>query len=546
MSNFHLVDSQQAVFNDEGETLKIRPQSFQVFSILLELENEVVSKDHLLKQVWGNLSVTDDSVAQCIADIRRLLGPQHRELLLTIPKKGYRLSSGNSDSSTPVIVRATVPPTQAQNWTNTRPIATAIAGFVFLVLCIGYAYRPIGVQVEPSDERHSIAVLPFKNLSGIPSDDYLSDGTTEDLITDLSSLASLRVVSRNSSFAYQDLNEGNFSAFTEELDVHYILTGSVRRNGEKVRINVELTNYDNNTLLWTHRYDGDLSNLFNLQDRISESVVAALSIKLTLAEEERLATKVTDSLEAYSLYQRGRAYTFSNQRELGQEYLKKATRIDPAFANAYAALAVSHAISVSFGQSANKEDELDKAFRMATKAVSINKHSAEAYVALSQTFLLRGKHNEAIRSAKQAIDSNPSYAPALIIHGWAHALSGNYVKALDSLSKAVVLQPESNGMVLTVQGATYYFAGRFYEAAALLEESVALNPNVLTSRVFLTATYQQLDRIEDAEWEAQETLTLNPDFRIGIWQWAQVFKNKGRSEYRRLLRDLRKAGLKMN
>lgn len=550
MSHFYLIDSQQAVFNGGGKSLKIRPQSYEVFSILLDAQDTIVSKEHLLENVWESVTVTDGSVTQCIADIRRILGGQHRNLLQTIPKKGYRLSAGISDSGSPILIKVPSPPSQPQpietsKRTGIKLRTIAITVFILSPAALLFLYGQVAVNKELPDGLQSIAVLPFKNLSGLPTDDYLSEGTTEDLITDLSTLSGLRVTARNSVFVYKDKNIDP-SIIAKKLNVRYILSGSIRRSGEKLRINVELTDNDVSKQLWADRFSGELSNLFDLQDRISQSVMDALELKLTVREKERLKIKATENLEAYSLYQQGRSHTFSNQRELGQEYLRKAINLDPAFSNAYAALAVSHAIAVSFGQSADMDEELDKAFRLATKAVSIDRHSAEAHVALAQTFLLRGMHEESIRSAKQAVESNPSYAPALIMHGWAHALSGEYDTALDSLSRAVVLQPASNGMVLTVQGSTYYFAGRYHEAETILEESISLNPNVLTSRIFLAATYQHLKKYDNAEWEALETMALNPQFTITQWRWAQIFKNKSTPEYQRLLQDLQAAGLPLN
>ncbi len=396
-----------------------------------------------------------------------------------------------------------------------------------------------------TEQQQSIAVLPFNNLSSSSDDDYLSDGMTEDLITDLSSLSGLLVIARNSVFIYKGKTVSNDTVATE-LGVRYVLSGSLRRAGDKLRINVELTDTQNNAQVWAARYDRQTSDIFELQDEISQTIVDALAIELTPPEKKQLAKRPTDNLEAYDYYQRGRSYIFTNQNELGQALLRKAIDLDPQFAEAYSALSYSLAITVSFGTADHMDDELDTAFRLATKAVSMDNHSPSAFYSLAYTFLLRGQHNESIKAAERAIAILPNYASAHGIHGWTLTLSGDYLKALDSLSRAVKLQPTANGVILGVQGSTYYMVDRFDEAAALLEASNEQSPALVTTRAFLAATYQQLGRPDDAAWEVEELLAINPDFNIRQWRWIEVFKNQQDPRFLRLIKDLENAGLPLH
>ena len=297
-------------------------------------------------------------------------------------------------------------------------------------------------------------------------------------------------------------------------------------------------------IVWEKKFTRDISDIFTLKNEIGQTVLSSLNIRLTTHQKERLTRKPTNNLEAYNLYQQGRSYTFSaSQRRLGNELLRQAIEIDPGFYNAYAALAYSHATAVSFGQSLDKDKELDTAFRLATKAVAMNHQSAEANVALAIAFLLRGKHEESLDAAGRAMEANPGYAAGHGIHGWILTMSGNPSQALASFSQAVRLQPTSNGVVLGVYGATYYMAGRYEEALAILEESITLNPNLLTSHAFLAATYQRLNQPDDAAWEAEEVIALNPDFKITQWRWIETYKNKDDPPLLGLREDLQKAGL---
>lgn len=394
----------------------------------------------------------------------------------------------------------------------------------------------------PTEQLHSIAVLPFKNLSPTADDEYLSDGMTEDLITDLSSLSDLLVIARNSVFVYKQ-KEISSNTIAEELGVRYVLGGSLRRADKKLRINVVLTDTTNNTEIWAERYDRQISDIFELQNEISQTIVKALAIKLTRPEEHLLAKQATNNLEAYDYYQRGRSYTFSNQNSLAQENLEMAIKLDPQFTEAYSALSFSHAITVTFGTTDNIEEEMDTLFRLATQAVSMDNNSPQALYSLAYAFLLRGQHKESVDTAQRAIDSTPNYASAHGIHGWALTLSGQYEKALESLNRAVKLQPKANGIILGVLGATYYLLDRFDEAASLLEASIETNPETLTSHAFLAATYLQLERPDDASWEAEELLLIDPDFKIKEWRWIEIFKDQHDPRFLRLINDLESAGL---
>lgn len=593
MTAFYLVESQQIIVNSSGKQLKIRPQSYRIFSLLLDHKNNVVSRDHILKTVWGSTAVTDDSITQCIADIRRILGSEHRHLLQTLPKKGYRLFSGSGTNSHPVIAKSeTIPegiysngkdesipyfdktsdsgkpspkeypqtrttPTRLNSPEHRRKIflsLTSVLVFVIFLssLLITFFQNSFisniniaGTHSPTEGQRNlipSIAVLPFQNLTGASEYQYLADGTTEDLITDLSTLNGLLVISRMSTSAYKNRAVNNQS-IANELDVRYLLSGSVRRSGTRIRINVEISDALRHSQLWADRFDGEIDSIFDMHDKINQSVVKALALKLSLPEQQRLKMRPTDNLQAYNYYQLGRSYTFSNQRELGNEYLRKAIDLDPKFSSAYAALAYSRSVTVSFGQTEDKENELDSAFRLATKAVSLDNNSAEAHVVLAQTFLLRAQLQQAKKATERAMRSNPSFAPAFGMHAWTLTLLGEPDAALNYFSQAMRLQPTSNGVILSVLGATYYIAERYEEAVAVLEESIAANPNSITTRAFLAATYQRLGRSEDAVWEAEELLALNADFIIKNWRWIVVYADQNDPNFQRLITDLQSTGL---
>ena len=263
-------------------------------------------------------------------------------------------------------------------------------------------------------DKPSIAVLPFVNMSGDPSQEYFSDGITEDLITDLSKVSELFVIARNSAFTFKNKTV-KVQDVGKELRVRFILEGSIRKVGNRVRINAQLIDAISGGHLWAERYDRDLVDIFDLQDEVTQKIVAALTLNLTKSEEKQLAHRSTENLKAYDCVLRGMKEYWKYTKEgnsQAQVLFQKAIELDPYYAKAYSWLGLS--LLHSWTQAWNKEPQiLDRAYQIAKQALTLNDSLSEAHRILGDIYLFQKEHAKAVSEFKEAISLNPNYADAL-------------------------------------------------------------------------------------------------------------------------------------
>ena len=288
-------------------------------------------------------------------------------------------------------------------------------------------------------EKPSIAVLPFENLSADPEQEYFSDGITEDIIAGLSRIRQFMVIARHSTNTYKG-QAVDVRTVAEDLGVRYVLDGSVRKSGERVRISAQLIDGETGNQLWADRYDRDLEDIFALQDEITQTVVGALQPELSRSEIERARRKLPESLDAWELYQRGVGLEFRLNEEdnaAAIELFSKAIKLDPELAYPYAGLAESYVWEVFRG---NTERGLEDAFTLARKAVEIDPQDASGHKALGAVHLLNRDHSAAIAETKIAIQLDPSAARTYAVLGYVQSHSGLAEDALESFRSAMELR----------------------------------------------------------------------------------------------------------
>lgn len=345
-------------------------------------------------------------------------------------------------------------------------------------------------------DKPSIAVLPFDNMSDDPQQEYFSDGISEDIITDLSKISGLMVIARTSSFAYKGKSV-NVQQIGQDLRVRYLLEGSVRKTGDKVRINAQLIDAPSGHHLWAERYDGNMSDIFALQDTITRKIISALAIKLTANEEKAVVDRGTDNLQAYDSFLKGwQGYRLMTKEGFAEAkiHLEKAVELDPEFTRAYAALAVLYWKAV---QTASPElrEGLGINSRAARNAVrnkphflvkkAMNKPTALAYGLMSQFSLFRYQHDEALSEIEQAVAMDPN-DPEL--YAWmSHILwlLGKNKEASESAKMGLRLDPNNPTAYLILQAKAYLPDGNFEESLLLLERAKRLNPD-LSGSIALT------------------------------------------------------------
>jgi TolB-like protein len=395
----------------------------------------------------------------------------------------------------------------------------------------------------PLPEKPSIAVLPFVNMSDDPEQEYFSDGITEDLITDLSKISGLFVIARNSVFVYKG-KPVKIAEVGRELGVKYVLEGSVRKANGRIRITAQLVDAATEGHLWAERYDRELKDIFALQDEVAQKIVAALAVRLTEDEQERLVRRGTDSLEAYDYTLRGSDYFLSFTKEANDKARKmfeKAIALDPEYALAHSLVGWTYWTEWTFGWSQDPQS-LDRAFELALRAVSLDDSLPEAHSLLGKVHLWKGRHELAIAELEKTIALNPNYADGLAGLGEILYFAGRPEEAIALVKKAMRLNPRYPVWYLLNLGHAHFLAGRYEEAIAVLERVLNRNPNVWPAHVYITASYVELGREEEARAQAEKLLKIHPHFSMESAEQKVPYKDQGVLE--RLGDSLRKAGLK--
>lgn len=397
-------------------------------------------------------------------------------------------------------------------------------------------------------DKPSIAVLAFQNMSGDPEQEYFADGISEDITTELSRFSDLFVIARNSSFRYKgkaiDLRQVG-----RELGVRYILEGSVRRGGDRVRINAQLIVAGTGIHRWAERYDQELKDVFAIQNDVARTIAAILVAHVNLAEAERTLLKPPATWQAYDYFMRAAAAWISFQSSWQMEDLLEVRRhltdslsIDPKYARCYAMLASTH--RVAWLNPLNDEylspAALDLAIKLARTAIKLNPSLSEAYAELGYNIIRKCDFDAAAAAAERAIALNPAFADYRLAQVFYSV--GEPAKAIAIAKMQMRLDPFHPHFVPLMAGIAYYHLKEYHDAQHWLSEAIGRAPNHQYGHAFLAATYAQLGRLEDAHAEAAEVLRLNPRYSVsGTQQTVSVLKRAEDMEH--LVDGLRKAGL---
>jgi adenylate cyclase len=399
------------------------------------------------------------------------------------------------------------------------------------------ANQPLALPDKPS-----IAVLPFQNMSGDPEQEHFCDGLVEDIITTLSKLARLRVIARNSTFVYKgrsvDIREA-----AKQLGVRYVLEGSVRKSGNRIRITAQLIDAADGTHLWAERYDRAMDDIFAIQDEITLTLATEMQVKLTEGEQARLHYTTTSNVEAWTYWVQGmshlrKAVTKEDNSQARHSW-EKALALDPASASLNAKLSFLHSLDARFGWWDDRQTAMDKAQAYADRALEIDPGNADAYTASSLTLLFQRRHDEAVAAARKAVQLAPGAADAAELASHVLAASGYPEDAVVLGEKAMSLSPSYPAMLLGALGNAYRLSGRTEQAIAAFQAYHARNPGFgLTDLVII---YQQTGQSEKARRTAEQLLAARPNFTISEWFKTQFRRDAAQVEADKAA--LRDAGL---
>jgi TolB-like protein len=397
-------------------------------------------------------------------------------------------------------------------------------------------------------DKPSIAVLAFENMSGDPEQEYFADGISEDIITELSRFSELFVIARNSSFRYKG-KAVDLRQVGRELGVRYVLEGSVRRGGDRVRITSQLIDAGTGVHRWAERYDQELKDVFAIQDDVARTIAAILAAHVNMAEAERTLLKPPATWQAYDHYMRAAAAWISFQSSWQLEDLLETRRhladslsIDPKYARCHALLASTH--RVAWLNPLNDEylspTTLDLAIKFARTAIKLNPSLPEAYAELGYNIIRKRDFDAATAAAERAIALNPTFADYRLAQVFYSI--GEPARAIAIAKEQMRLDPFHPHFAPLMVGVAHYHLKEYYDAQHWLSEAIGRAPNHQYGHAFLAATYAQLGRLEDAHAEAAEVLRLNPRYSIsGTQERVSVLKRAEDMEH--LVDGLRKAGL---
>ncbi|MFN2237112.1 MAG: adenylate/guanylate cyclase domain-containing protein [Anaerolineales bacterium] len=395
----------------------------------------------------------------------------------------------------------------------------------------------------PLPDKPSIVVLPFVNLSEDSKQDYFIDGLTLDIIASLSKIRDLFVIARDSALVYKG-KPTSVKQIAEDLGVRYVLEGSYRRVGERVRVTAQLIDALSGRQLWTDRYDRSMDDFFALQDEINMKVVTALQVKLTEGEKIGVLLRKTDNLAAYEKYLVGREHFLRfnpDDNIIARPFLKEAIALDPNFASPYVDLAWTYVMEIHYGVSASPKESLEQAEQLAQKAISLDETYPFAYGLLGDVLRIKGRYEEAIALLEKAVGLSPNYSLSQAQLGRTMMYAGRFEEALAWLEKAIRLDPIPLNWYVTVVGICYLHLGRLEDSVKEFKKVLNRNPDDLTAAIRLVAAYSLLERKDEANAAAAEVLRLNPKFSIAKIAKSWSYKNDSDKDLE--LNALRKAGL---
>ena len=411
------------------------------------------------------------------------------------------------------------------------------------------ARRPLEVASKekmafPLPDKPSIAVLPFVNMSRDPEQEFFSDGMTEEIITALSKSPYIFVIARQSTFTYKG-KPVKVKQVSEELGVRYVLEGSVRRSGDKVRITAQLIDAMTGYHLWAERYDRDLQEIFALQDEIALKIMKTVHEKLEVGLYARVLGRGARNLEAFLKAMEAREYFYRGTKEdnaLARKLYEEAIALDPEYAFAYAGLAGTHMMDTWLGASKSLKNSLGRAIELGQRAVALDESEPVAHAILGHFYGYAGQFEKAIFHAERGLALDPNSYAVLYNAAVVFTHSGRAEEAIPLFQKAIRLNPFTPAIFFTRMSVACGLAGRFDEAVEQAKKAVERDPKNQFTHLSLALACVLAGREEEARAAAEEVLKIDPAFSLE--QFAKAFSYRDMSQTHRMINALRKAGLK--
>ncbi|MGJ4906085.1 winged helix-turn-helix domain-containing tetratricopeptide repeat protein [Bradyrhizobium sp. HKCCYLS2058] len=513
------LDAERRELTRGSQLVAVGPKVFDLLLYLVRNRDQVVTRDDLLGAVWDGRIVSESTMTSHVNAVRRAVGDSGKEqrLIRTISRKGLRFIGRVRQDE----VSATVPDARSHSSVDQLPTLSL-------------------------PDAPSVAVLPFRNLSGDPGQDYFADGVVEDIITALSRIGWLFVIARNSSFTYKGRTV-NEQQVGRELGVRYVVEGSVRQSANRVRITGQLVDATTGTHVWADKFEETIDDLFELQDQIATSIVGVIASQLERAEIERARRKPTGNLSAYDHYLRAMPHLHRGTRDAIDEALllfEKALSLDSGFASAHAMAAWCYCLRKINGWMTDQSREYAEGIRLARLAIELGRDDAVALTRAGHTLAhLAGDLEGAVALLDRALLLNPNLAAAWFLGGFLRVLRGNPESAIEFFSRAMRFSPLDPEMFRMQAGMAmaHLFAERFDQALAWAERSFQQLPSSGFVVLIIIASHAIAGRMAQAKDAAAHLLKLHPAFRISnLESWIPIQRPEHRATFKK---GLRLAGL---
>ena len=508
------LDTDRRELRRGGHVRPVAAQVFDLLEYLIRNRARVVSKDDLVGAIWDGRIVSEAAITTRLNVARRAIGDNGHDqrLIKTLPRKGFLFAASVREEKGDVTATA-------------RPLEPPSA----------------------ATEKASVAVLPFTNMNGDADQDYFADGITADIITELSRFSELLVIARNSSFQYKGKTI-DAQQIGRELAVGYLLEGSIRRDGDRVRIVAQLIDTTRGVHRWSERYDRKILDVFAVQDEVARGIATMLAAHVNKAEVERALLKPPTTWQAHDYFLQASDIDALLRSSLKKEdlyetrrLLEHALAIDPKYARAYAMLSGTHVLAWAnrFDDDYRQPATLHRAHRLAREAVRLDPNLPQARCSLGNALVWMRQHEAAIEEFERAIALNPNFADWRF--AWALVYGGEPARAIEVCNAHMRLDPFHNALAPSCLGLAHYLRRRYSNALPLLRESISRSPDNRAAHAFAAATYAQLGALEEARAAADEVIRIEPSYTI---EWAKrhsIFKYPGDADH--YFDGIRKAGL---
>jgi adenylate cyclase len=527
-----------------GIDLDLRPKAFEILRYLVTNAGRLASKDELVQVAWPDVIVNDDSLAQCIRDIRKVLGDDGETFIRTAPRRGYMFVAEVEPLD--LATSPSGPPGNAggpqRTWWAAPAVAAVVLGFATLT---AWGTGWLGTTTPPSrDGRLAIAVLPFATLGPSSGEDWLGDGIAVDIMTAVSRFRDLTVIARNSTFRYRG-EAIDARQVGSELGADFLLQGTVRRSDDRFRITAQLVDSATGTTRWSERYDRPLADLFAVQDEVAESVAAQLVAHVRQAASARLKARPPESLEAYELTLRGRKAFLTFTREGATEALAladQAIAIDPDYAAAWEvrASALLQFYIQPYGEQASPE-VLREARAAAETAVALDPNFATGQAVLAFALMWAREHDASLEAIEKAVSLNPNDSSAHATRGNILTFAGLNRQAINAWGENMRVDPFFPALSLALKAIPHLMLEEFEPALALTRSCAQRAPRLFACFLYLAVAANELGLEDEAADAVASLLDINPHFRIARHMRMVPFRDEDSAA--QLVTYMRRAGM---